>query len=180
MLTCACRVPQVGTVLQYFVERTPGSVIDTKYSGFSFHFRDADPAFGLEQAKALQTQLTKMLFHANIEVLLCPDKKYLVVHAEDINKVRRAVWAPWAVCLSRVLGPYLTRWAMGMASSSHGHRELSSSGCSRTLVQFRAVTTLTTPPVTTSKRPTIPCYRCVLLVCGPPPSLCVLTDTART
>lgn len=109
MLTCACRVPQVGTVLQYFVERTPGSVIDTKYSGFSFHFRDADPAFGLEQAKALQTQLTKMLFHANIEVLLCPDKKYLVVHAEDINKVRRAVWAPWAVCLSRVLGPYLTR-----------------------------------------------------------------------
>ena len=44
---------QVGTVLQYFVERTPGSVVDTKYSGFSFHFRDADPAFGLEQAKAL-------------------------------------------------------------------------------------------------------------------------------
>ena len=108
---------QVHLVLRYFVERTPGAVLDVKHSGFSFHFRDADPVFGDAQAKALQIQLDQMLFHANIEVCvwppwrclwtsphwmtcgvrrlqvtLCPDKKYVVVQPGNINKGSFVTW----------------------------------------------------------------------------------------
>ena len=55
------RVRQVLTILQNFTERTPGSHLEQKDSGLTWHFKDADSDFGLTQAKNLQLHFDQML-----------------------------------------------------------------------------------------------------------------------
>lgn len=45
---------QVIGILESFTERTPGSFLEMKDSCLSWHYRDADPDFGMTQAKNLQ------------------------------------------------------------------------------------------------------------------------------
>jgi trehalose 6-phosphate synthase/phosphatase len=52
---------QVLSILQNFTERTPGSYLELKDSGLTWHFKDADADFGLTQAKNLQLHFDQML-----------------------------------------------------------------------------------------------------------------------
>lgn len=98
---------QVMGILESFTERTPGSFLEVKDSCLAWHYRDADPDFGLSQAKNLHQHLDQvgggnhtrgreggacmlmvvvvlvlhqMLKHQAVRVITCPTKKYMVIH----------------------------------------------------------------------------------------------------
>lgn len=103
---CVCCVAhQVMGILESFTERTPGSFLEVKDSCLAWHYRDADPDFGLSQAKNLHQHLDQvggghtrgreggacmlmvvvvlvwqMLKHQAVRVITCPTKKYMVIH----------------------------------------------------------------------------------------------------
>ena len=47
---CVC-ARQVMDIFESFTERTPGSFLEIKDSCLSWHYRDADPDFGVSQVK---------------------------------------------------------------------------------------------------------------------------------
>lgn len=51
---------QVIGILESFTERTPGSFLEMKDSCLSWHYRDADPDFGMTQAKNLHQHLDQV------------------------------------------------------------------------------------------------------------------------
>jgi trehalose-6-phosphatase len=50
-------------ILESFTERTPGSFLEMKDSCLSWHYRDADPDFGMTQAKNLHQHLDQVGLH---------------------------------------------------------------------------------------------------------------------
>mmetsp|Transcript_20015 Transcript_20015/g.25223 ORF Transcript_20015/g.25223 Transcript_20015/m.25223 type:complete len:949 (-) Transcript_20015:258-3104(-) len=79
---------EVLSVLKAFTERTPGAYLENKECSFYWHFEDADPDFGLIQAKSLQLHFEQMLHNREVRVLMCPVKKYIVVQPKRVNKGR--------------------------------------------------------------------------------------------
>lgn len=59
----------VRPIMQYFTERTPGTYIENKESSLTWHYRDADPHFGLWQAKDMQIQMEDVLSNLPLEIL---------------------------------------------------------------------------------------------------------------
>ncbi|CAN0197313.1 unnamed protein product, partial [Phaeothamnion confervicola] len=59
----------VQPIMQYFTERTPGTYIEKKESSLSWHYRDADPHFGLWQAKDMQIHMEDVLTNLPLEIL---------------------------------------------------------------------------------------------------------------
>ncbi|PVV05024.1 hypothetical protein BB560_000459 [Smittium megazygosporum] len=55
-------------LLQHYTERTPGSLITMKEVTITWHYRLADPEFGLFQANELQNDLEKVLAHLPLSV----------------------------------------------------------------------------------------------------------------
>lgn len=78
----------VESLLEHFTKRTPGSLLEAKDSCFTWHFRDADPDFGLNQAKDLQLHLDQMLSNKPVSVVMAPLKKYIVVRPTRLTKGR--------------------------------------------------------------------------------------------
>lgn len=58
---------QVIGILESFTERTPGSFLEMKDSCLSWHYRDADPDFGMTQAKNLHQHLDQVLCRVETE-----------------------------------------------------------------------------------------------------------------
>ncbi|UQA57981.1 bifunctional alpha,alpha-trehalose-phosphate synthase (UDP-forming)/trehalose-phosphatase [Polyangium aurulentum] len=56
-------------LLEQFVARTPGSLIEEKWASVTFHYRMADAAFGALQAKELRLHLGDLLKNAPVEVV---------------------------------------------------------------------------------------------------------------
>ncbi|KAG5189692.1 hypothetical protein JKP88DRAFT_347649 [Tribonema minus] len=59
----------VHPIMQYFTERTPGTYIENKESSLTWHYRDADPHFGLWQAKDMQINMEDSLSNMPLEIL---------------------------------------------------------------------------------------------------------------
>ncbi|DAZ98982.1 TPA: hypothetical protein N0F65_011237 [Lagenidium giganteum] len=78
----------VETILEHFTERTPGSLLDYKDCCYTWHFRDADPTFGLKQAKDLQLHFDQMLRDRPVGVVMCRIKKYVMIRPWRVNKGR--------------------------------------------------------------------------------------------
>lgn len=57
-------------LFQHYTERTPGSLIEEKEINLTWHYRNADPEFGIWQATELQVNLEKILSHLPVSVLL--------------------------------------------------------------------------------------------------------------
>ncbi len=79
---------EVAQILYDFTERTPGSCLEVKESSVTWHFQDADPDFGLTQAKHLYLLFEQMLGMQQVRVILATVSKYLVIHPVMINKGR--------------------------------------------------------------------------------------------
>ncbi|TMW67724.1 hypothetical protein Poli38472_007396 [Pythium oligandrum] len=79
---------EVESILEHFTERTPGSLLDVKDCCYTWHFRDADPTFGLKQAKDLQLHFDQMLRDRPVSVVMCRIKKYVVIRPWRVNKAR--------------------------------------------------------------------------------------------
>lgn len=78
----------VESILEHFTERTPGSLLDIKDCCYTWHFRDADPTFGLKQAKDLQLHFDQMLRDRPVAVVMCRIKKYITIRPWRVNKGR--------------------------------------------------------------------------------------------
>ncbi|GMF53353.1 unnamed protein product [Phytophthora fragariaefolia] len=79
---------EVESILEHFTERTPGSLLDVKDCCYTWHFRDADPTFGLKQAKDMQLHFDQMLRDLPVGVVMCRIKKYVTVRPWRVNKGR--------------------------------------------------------------------------------------------
>jgi trehalose 6-phosphate synthase/phosphatase len=98
---------EVESILEHFTERTPGSLLDIKDCCYTWHFRDADPTFGLKQAKDLQLHFDQvsliiaakwessdtfcslqMLRDRPVGVIMCRIKKYVMVRPWRVNQGR--------------------------------------------------------------------------------------------
>lgn len=79
---------EVEWILEHFTERTPGSLLDYKDCSYTWHFRDADPTFGLKQAKDLQLHFDQMLRDRPVGVVMCRIKKYVMIRPWRVNKGR--------------------------------------------------------------------------------------------
>ncbi|CAM9812881.1 unnamed protein product [Discosporangium mesarthrocarpum] len=77
---------EVRAILQSFTDRTPGSFLELKDSGLTWHFQDTDPDFGQTQAKNLQLHFEQMLQDEQVRVVMAPIKKYIVIQPSRINK----------------------------------------------------------------------------------------------
>lgn len=79
---------EVESILEHFTERTPGSLLDVKDCSYTWHFRDADPTFGLKQAKDLQLHFDQMLRDRPVGIVMCRIKKYVTIRPWRVNKGR--------------------------------------------------------------------------------------------
>ncbi|RKO91617.1 glycosyltransferase family 20-domain-containing protein [Blyttiomyces helicus] len=76
---------EVSEIFNYYTERTQGSFVEHKRSSITWHYRMADPEYGIFQAKECQNHLENaILSKFPIEVLL--GKKNLEVRPMSINK----------------------------------------------------------------------------------------------
>ncbi len=74
----------VYPIMQYFTERTPGTYVENKESSLTWHYRDADPHFGLWQAKDMQIHVEDVLSNMPLEIL--QGSKMVEVRHQAANK----------------------------------------------------------------------------------------------
>jgi trehalose 6-phosphate synthase/phosphatase len=77
---------RVLTILEDFAERTPGSLVERKAAGFSWHYRAADPEYGPLQARELLLHLSEVLANQPVEVLA--GEKVVEVRPHGVHKGR--------------------------------------------------------------------------------------------
>lgn len=75
----------VVPILDYFTERTPGSVLEIKNSVVTWHFRDADQVFGSWQAKELQLLLAETSMNLPIDVI--SSDNYIELRPVGVSRV---------------------------------------------------------------------------------------------
>jgi trehalose 6-phosphate synthase/phosphatase len=59
----------IKSILDEFAARTPGSHVEAKSSVVAFHWRNADPVFGMRQANELRLHLAELLSNVSAEVV---------------------------------------------------------------------------------------------------------------
>lgn len=80
---------EVMPILEMFVDRTPGSFIETKGYSLVWHYRKADPALGELRARELVNHLQYLTTNMNIKVL--EGNKVIEVKNSGINKGKAAL-----------------------------------------------------------------------------------------
>ena len=75
-------------LFQHYTERTPGSFIEEKEINITWHYRNADPEFGIWQATELQVNLEKILSHLPVSIIL--GNKTLELRPSSIDKATAA------------------------------------------------------------------------------------------
>ncbi|KAA8495657.1 Alpha,alpha-trehalose-phosphate synthase UDP-forming A [Porphyridium purpureum] len=80
-------------VLQYFTERTPGSVLDQKQYSISWFFQNADPQFGSWQAFELKETLAEMCSSRDVELIIDEEKTLTLkpIEAKKTGAVKRVI-----------------------------------------------------------------------------------------
>jgi trehalose 6-phosphate synthase/phosphatase len=77
---------RVAPILQEFAARTPGAFVEEKTASLAWHYRLADPEFGLLQARELRVHLTNAFSNAPVEVL--PGDRVVEVRSQGVHKGR--------------------------------------------------------------------------------------------
>lgn len=73
-------------VFDYYTERTSGSTIEEKRSSITWHYRNADPDFGIFQAKECQAHLENLVADQQMAIEVLVGKKNLEVRPLAVNK----------------------------------------------------------------------------------------------
>jgi len=71
-------------ILRDYTSRTPGSRVELKSASLAWHYRGADPAFGVLQAKELRLHLSERLSNVPVEIL--PGDMIVEVRPHGVNK----------------------------------------------------------------------------------------------
>lgn len=78
----------IKPILESFVDRTPGTFIETKAYSLAWHYRTADPELAQIRTIELQTVLTSMVANNNLSVL--SGNKVIEIKSSNVNKGRAA------------------------------------------------------------------------------------------
>ena len=79
---------EIRPVMERFVDRTPGSMIEEKTFSLVWHYRKADPELGLIRARELKDTLLGLT--ANLSLVVSEGNKVLEVKHSGVNKGRAA------------------------------------------------------------------------------------------
>jgi len=79
-----CWIESVKDIMQSYLEKTEGAVVEEKESMIVWNYEDTDPDFGNWQAKELSQNLEQFFFSLPIEI--SHGKKCLEVVPKDLNK----------------------------------------------------------------------------------------------
>ncbi|KAJ1964032.1 hypothetical protein IWQ62_003044 [Dispira parvispora] len=81
-------------IFKYYEERTQGSVVEQKKCALTWHYRNADPEYGMFQAKECQNHLENNIV-AKLPVEILVGKKNLEVRPKAINKgeIVKRLWS---------------------------------------------------------------------------------------
>jgi trehalose 6-phosphate synthase/phosphatase len=74
----------VRPILEDFSARTPGALVEDKSVSLAWHYRMADPEFGVLQANELRVHLHELLSNAPVEIL--PGEKVIEVRPYGVTK----------------------------------------------------------------------------------------------
>jgi trehalose 6-phosphate synthase/phosphatase len=77
---------RVLDILREYAERTPASLVEEKPAGLAWHYRAADPEYGLQQANELRLHLHEVLSNAPVEILA--GDKVIEVRPHGVHKGR--------------------------------------------------------------------------------------------
>ena len=78
----------VRPVLEFYVDRTPGSFIEEKNFSLVWHYRKTDPELGVKRSHELKDELKSLVSNHNVEIL--EGNKVVEVKNSGINKGRAA------------------------------------------------------------------------------------------
>ncbi|KAJ3069281.1 Trehalose-6-P synthase/phosphatase complex synthase subunit [Podochytrium sp. JEL0797] len=79
---------EIRPLFQYYTERTPGSFVEEKEVNLTWHYRNADPEFGMWQAAELHVNLEQILNHLAVSVIL--GNKTVEVRPSMVDKATAA------------------------------------------------------------------------------------------
>lgn len=79
----------IHPILEFYVDRTPGTFIEEKNCSLVWHHRKADPELGNLRAIELKDELTSLIANYNLEIL--EGNKVIEIKNSGINKGRAAV-----------------------------------------------------------------------------------------
>ncbi|MBN1596682.1 MAG: bifunctional alpha,alpha-trehalose-phosphate synthase (UDP-forming)/trehalose-phosphatase [Bacteroidales bacterium] len=80
----------VRPLIDFYVDRTPGSFLEEKNYSLVWHFRKADPDLGASRANELKDELTSLIVNNNLEIL--EGNKVIEIKNAGINKGRAAMY----------------------------------------------------------------------------------------
>ena len=76
----------IRPILETFVDRTPGTFIESKHYSLAFHYRTADPELAQTRTIELNTVLTSMVANNDLSVL--KGNKVIEIKSSNVNKGR--------------------------------------------------------------------------------------------
>ena len=78
----------IKPILETFVDRTPGTFVETKEFSLAWHYRTADPELAQIRTMEINTVLTSMV--ANNELSVLEGNKVIEIKSSNVNKGRAA------------------------------------------------------------------------------------------
>ena len=82
---------EISSILEVFVDRTPGSLIEEKNFSLAWHYRKVDPALSIVRVGELKDMLSHIT--ANLEIGVLEGNKVVEIKGSSINKGKAA--AQW-------------------------------------------------------------------------------------
>ncbi len=79
----------IRPILDFYVDRTPGSFIEEKNYSLVWHYRDSDPDLGVQRAYELNDELQSLVTNLNLEIMF--GDKVIEIKNSGINKGRAAL-----------------------------------------------------------------------------------------
>ncbi|MEJ2544017.1 MAG: trehalose-phosphatase [Calditrichaceae bacterium] len=79
----------IKPIIEYYIDRTPGTFMEEKKYSLVWHYRKADPELGTLRANELKDELGSFIANHNLEIL--EGKKVVEVKNSGFNKGRAAI-----------------------------------------------------------------------------------------
>jgi trehalose 6-phosphate synthase/phosphatase len=78
----------IRPILQFYVDRTPRSFVETKNYSLVWHYRDTDPDLGIQRSWELKDELKDLVANLNLEIM--DGDMVIEIKNSGINKGRAA------------------------------------------------------------------------------------------
>ncbi|MCI0569871.1 MAG: bifunctional alpha,alpha-trehalose-phosphate synthase (UDP-forming)/trehalose-phosphatase [Myxococcaceae bacterium] len=78
--------PRALQLMRQYADRTPGALVEEKTASVAWHYRLADPEFGVQQARELRMHLAELFTASGLEVL--PGNKIVELRPRGVHKGR--------------------------------------------------------------------------------------------